>query len=226
MNGIERYNLVDEAYKRIKAEILSARFIEGSKIPSENQLCKELNVSRVVVREALSRLRNEKIIVTFQGKGSFKANPNNFVGITLGKELTFEDFKQVMDFRAGIEYAAVRLAVKVASNQELENIKACAKDMSAAVGEEDFNAADYRFHYMIVKSSHNGLLLAALENCSELINGALKLMNSVKDAKEYAVNLHDKIADKLIKRDAKGAIELFENNGEYNIARMQEILKN
>lgn len=223
MEKIEKVSLVDQAYLRIKEDILSENFSEGKKIPSENQLCKSLNVSRVVIREALSRLRSEKIIVTYHGKGSYRANPNNFVGYGEGDcALDFEKFKVIMDFRAGIENAAVKLAVQYADDAELQEVKAYAEKMLET--REDFDEIDYGFHHSIVKASKNVLLLNAYENSAELIKNALKTMNSVKDAKEYAVKLHGQIADAIYKRDAKKAISLMENNGEYNFARMQEIL--
>ena len=56
--------LADEVYLKIKKHIFSGEYKEGSLLPSENKLTKLLNVSRVVVRDALERLREEKIIVT------------------------------------------------------------------------------------------------------------------------------------------------------------------
>ena len=223
MEKIEKVSLVEQAYSIIKEEILSNDFAEGKKIPSENQLCKMLNVSRVVIREALSRLRSEKIIITYHGKGSYRANPNNFMDYGKDKDgLDFEKFKQIMDFRAGIENTAIKLAVQCADDNQLHIIKTYAEKMVNP--DEDFDQIDYTFHYLIVKASGNFLLQNAFESCEDLIKSSLKTMNSIKDAKEYAVNFHVQIADALIKRDSDKAISLMENNGEYNFARMQAIL--
>ena len=219
-----KYSLVDEAYKRIKEELLSQKFSEGSKIPSENQLCKQLNVSRVVVREALSRLRNEKLIITYQGKGSYLANPNNFIRYQNTGVFDFETFRAVMDFRTGIESVAVKLAVQNADDKDLSAVKEIHKKM--VNGEQDFNQLDYDFHYAIIKASKNVLLLNAYENCENLIKNALNATNSIEDGRAYAINLHGQIADALLKRDVKRVIMLTENNGEYNFARLQEIFKN
>ena len=223
MEKIEKVSLVEQAYSIIKEEILSNDFAEGKKIPSENQLCKMLNVSRVVIREALSRLRSEKIIVTYHGKGSYRANPNNFMDYGKDKDgLDFEKFKQIMDFRAGIENTAIKLAVQCADDNQLHIIKTYAEKMVNP--DEDFDQIDYTFHHLIVKASGNFLLQNAFESCEDLIKSALKTMNSIKDAKEYAVNFHVQIADALIKRDSDKAISLMENNWEYNFDRMQAIL--
>ena len=128
---IERYSLVDEAYKRIKEEVLSDKFSEGDLIPSENALSKALSVSRVVIREALSKLRSERIIVTYQGMGSFKSNPKNFLNYSVGqKEVTLEKFKEITEFRGVIENGAILSAVKNASDEELNKVLLCAEKMA------------------------------------------------------------------------------------------------
>ncbi len=45
------------------------------KIPSERQLCERLSVSRMTIRQALSRLKEEGVIYTRHGKGVFVAEP-------------------------------------------------------------------------------------------------------------------------------------------------------
>jgi GntR family transcriptional regulator len=45
----------------------------GSKIPSESELCRELGVSRVTVREALRELVRADMLVKVHGKGTFVA---------------------------------------------------------------------------------------------------------------------------------------------------------
>ena len=48
----------------------------GAQIPSEHDLCAELHVSRVTLREALRELVREKLLFKIQGKGTFVAlNP-------------------------------------------------------------------------------------------------------------------------------------------------------
>ncbi|MEM5592414.1 winged helix-turn-helix domain-containing protein [Niallia circulans] len=60
----------------------------GSKIPSETQLQKLFNVSRVSIRSAIQRLRDLGIVVTYQGKGTFVSDDIN------GKSIN--DFVPVM----------------------------------------------------------------------------------------------------------------------------------
>lgn len=222
---IQRPTLADEAYKRIKADILSGNFKEGDPIPSEHQLSRSLNVSRVVVREALQRLRDEKRIVTYHGKGSFVANAENFTSDKAAyiSELDYQSFKDIMELRACIEYGAIAAAVENADDRELKTIKAYAERMQAARGDDDaFDRADYDFHLAILRCSHNRMYVSVTEHCNAQIMLCLRVMNRVHGSREYALDLHAKIADCLCARNAKGAINLLKNNGEYNLARMRE----
>lgn len=60
----------------IRHRITTGHYAPGSQIPSENELCRELNVSRVTLREALRELVRDDMLVKIQGKGTFvNANP-------------------------------------------------------------------------------------------------------------------------------------------------------
>jgi GntR family transcriptional regulator len=61
--------------ERLKAEILGGRRKPGAKLPSEAELTAQLGVSRITVRQALSDLQKEGLVLKVHGKGSFVAAP-------------------------------------------------------------------------------------------------------------------------------------------------------
>lgn len=64
-------------YMQLK-DILASRIAEGrfeEQLPSERRLCKEFNVSRTTVREALRELSQQGLIETVPGRGAFVAAP-------------------------------------------------------------------------------------------------------------------------------------------------------
>ena len=67
-NGIPLYIQIKEW---LKAEIASGRISEGSRIPGEYDLSKNLNVSRGTVREAIRELIEEGALYTIHGRGTF-----------------------------------------------------------------------------------------------------------------------------------------------------------
>jgi GntR family transcriptional regulator len=62
-----------QAQKMISLYIRQQRLKPGDRIPSETELCELMAVSRTVVRQALSELVYQGVLVKEQGKGSFVA---------------------------------------------------------------------------------------------------------------------------------------------------------
>ena len=82
------------------------------KLPSEAELIEEYAVSRTVVREAVTRLRAEGLVETFQGRGSFVLavpEPTSFT-VESAAIRTHHDVLAMIDFRIGVESEAAALA--------------------------------------------------------------------------------------------------------------------
>ncbi|MCP4753028.1 MAG: GntR family transcriptional regulator [Proteobacteria bacterium] len=57
--------------KTVKNKIMSGHYERGSKLPSEENIGKELGVSRITIRQAFSQLEQEGWITRQRGKGTF-----------------------------------------------------------------------------------------------------------------------------------------------------------
>jgi GntR family transcriptional regulator len=57
----------------LESALVSNRYQDGDRLPSEAQLCDAYGVSRTVVRQALGDLESEGLIVRVKGRGSFVA---------------------------------------------------------------------------------------------------------------------------------------------------------
>lgn len=66
----------------LKEEIDIGKYKPGDKIPSENEICQKLNISRNTVQQAVTSLVSEGILFREQGKGTFVAEKKVFNGIT------------------------------------------------------------------------------------------------------------------------------------------------
>ena len=81
--------LYKEIYLDILEEIRSGTLKIGDKIPSENDLAKKFNVSRITTKRALDMLAQRNIIVRYRGKGSFVANAQpDLISSTIGEKET------------------------------------------------------------------------------------------------------------------------------------------
>ena len=70
---------------KIKKEIRTGILKPGDKLPSESEMQKKYNISRVTIRNAMAELESEGYIIKVQGKGSFVAHSDMLrlpVGVT------------------------------------------------------------------------------------------------------------------------------------------------
>ena len=76
--GLDRRSRVPLYYQLqelLHQQIASGRFRVGDALPSEGELCRLFGVSRIVVRQALEVLEDDREIIRRQGKGTFVAEP-------------------------------------------------------------------------------------------------------------------------------------------------------
>lgn len=65
----------------LRAQISRKLFVPGSKLPSENELCREYGVTRPTVRQALEGLVREGLLYKHRGKGAFVTSPPSPIGL-------------------------------------------------------------------------------------------------------------------------------------------------
>ena len=73
-------------YSQLK-DLLRTRILDGtypphSRMPSESELGKAFDVSRITVRQALGDLQKEGLIFKIHGKGTFVAKPKAFQNVS------------------------------------------------------------------------------------------------------------------------------------------------
>ena len=59
----------------IKRNITAGTLNPGDQLPSESELCKNFDISRSTVRQAVSMLEDEGLVVRKQGRGTYVAEP-------------------------------------------------------------------------------------------------------------------------------------------------------
>src|SRR5699024_9891132 len=98
--------------EEIKNKIRSGEFPLNSKLPSENELAKMFNASRVPVREALSALSSHGIIESVHGGGNW-VRPKPFEKLldnSLIEVISYEQIIELLETRIILETKAASLA--------------------------------------------------------------------------------------------------------------------
>lgn len=129
----------DQAYAALRGAIVSAQLEPGRRL-SENQLAELIGVSRTPVRDALARLRDERLVAIVPQLGTF---------------VTFIDREAVADahfVREALEVEAVRIAAQRAGAQGVEALRANLVAQERAVAADDaeaFARLDDDLHHLL-----------------------------------------------------------------------------
>jgi DNA-binding GntR family transcriptional regulator len=186
-----------EIYKKIKFDILNLKIKDGDFLTLA-ELADKYNVSKTPVRDALGALEIQGYLKSLPRKGY------------LVKPVTQKSIRESFQMRIIFEKAAVSIAVKSASDSELEFIMELAMKFPNNSGNnkiEEFNELNNIFHMSIIKATHNSLLIEMSEGIMENLSRILRLdCNNIEFANEKEEHIN--IAKALIQRDSKKAEEL------------------
>jgi GntR family transcriptional repressor for pyruvate dehydrogenase complex len=167
LHPIQKSNLVNEAYDQLLHMLASGQYPEGSKLPSETQLCEAFGVSRVTVRSAMSKLVALGIVENQQGYGyrvrdmNVGLYANTILPCILAKA---SELIAVTEFRIGVESTAARLAALRATEEEIQRMRQACEDAGKSRDSWDaFAKYDMAFHHMIANASRNPLFIRTNE---------------------------------------------------------------
>jgi DNA-binding GntR family transcriptional regulator len=146
--GSSSTSLTEAAYQALRADILACRISPGEKLKM-NEMCNALGVSLGAVREALSRLSAEGLVVSEAQKG-FRAAP-----------VSVEDLEDLNGTRVEIETLCLRRAVErgdveweigiVSAFHRLSRIRERVSGDELRISEE-WAAAHREFHAALVQA--------------------------------------------------------------------------
>lgn len=142
-------SLAHKAFLELRKKILSNQLLPNTRL-KEDEWAKKIGVSRMAVREALTRLLGEDLLVLGE-KGGYYVKP-----------LLPSDVHEIRELRELMELGAVRLAFKKMSREQFATLEKICDDFSLMVQKGYYNGAleaDMKFHETLVEYSGNNKLL-------------------------------------------------------------------
>src|SRR3954471_16900978 len=120
-----RGTLTDKVAEALVRLIRGGEYPAGSRLPSEKEMAERFGVSRTVVREAVSRLKSEGLVESFQGKGVFVRRRSADVPFRIDQRATdsVRSVLHIVELRKGIEAEAAALAAARRSEAEVKEIR-------------------------------------------------------------------------------------------------------
>ncbi len=146
--GLERTTTPEGVYRVLRAAILDGTVPPGGQL-RERDIATDLGVSRSPLREALTRLEEEGLIVKFPFRGAFVV------------EVSARDVAEIASIRLLVEPYARELALETLRGPERPRLTQTIEDLRQATDKGDIPAsidAHLQFHRLFYDFSGHGVL--------------------------------------------------------------------
>lgn len=207
-------SLADQVAAALTDEIRSGRWPVGSKLPTEVRLVEQLGVSRTVVREAISRLRNAGLVEPRQGSGVFVLQPNTTpLDLAVAEHHTPETkvkVLQIVEVRRAVEAEAACLAAERATPANVRAMRDAlvALDLAVADGGDGVDE-DLGFHRTIADASNNPVMAATVHYLGEVLRTGMLITRANEarraDFLREVRDEHARIVDAIEAGDSEAA---------------------
>ena len=186
---------------------IEKRFTAGDKLPNENELSAELNVSRTTLREAIRILVAYNILEIQRGRGTFVTQTAFEKEPDLGQLSDIKvNAKDLYEMRLIFEPEAAYLAAIRGTDAEIKRILEFGKKIEQEIkAGQDRTDNEHSFHKAIAQATHNEFMNQLMPILYQAIAKGVTLSAMSQKAVSDTVNDHRMIMDFLEQRNAEGA---------------------
>lgn len=208
------WTLADQAYEQVLTLIIEGEFPPGTRLPTEVSLSEQMGVSRPILRQALKRLREDGVVISRQGSGSFVQKQPDRAVLNFAPVGSIADIQRTFEFRATIEPDAAALAARRWSSQDMIAIKQGLAELDKCIDEGSLGAnADEELHVSICAATDNHYYVSARASMKSQIligmNLARRLTLAASTARlELVQKEHYALVAAIERRDADEAKHL------------------
>lgn len=169
--------------KVLRGEILSGKYQPGDRL-NESQIARELNISRIPVREALSQLQDQGLVMNHERRGMFVTH------------LGDEEVQQINSLRIILETEALRLARARMTPAVLAKLTRLVEQMEVWDGSLlDAAALDLEFHREIWRASGNPYLEKTLDGLVTALFAHKAIEHVSQEIRRWRLNHHRALLD-------------------------------
>lgn len=202
----QKRSLADDVVERLREAIWSERLAPDQRL-REEVLAEFLGVSRGPVREALTQLEREGLVIKHPNRGAIVAR------------LSREDLEEVFSLRMALEQFAIRQAVRNADADHMAEMQALIDTMSAYVDRgitpQEAAKLDLQFHEIIYKSAKHKRLHSFWSILRPQIHIFLLWRNVANPdfrIRENIIDSHQALLDAIRDRDEARAVQKIEEH--------------
>jgi GntR family transcriptional repressor for pyruvate dehydrogenase complex len=176
---IRQKKISEEIVEQMKTLIFKGKLKPGKKLPGERDLAKDLNVSRVSLREALNTLQGMGLIEIQRGNRTFvrpvttRSIYDPLVAYTKSTSL---NLLKAFEVRKYLEVGSISLAAERATADEIRKLEGILGEMEEDYRKNRLGAkADHDFHVTLVEATHNEAYIHTLNTFYDLLQEGLRI---------------------------------------------------
>jgi DNA-binding GntR family transcriptional regulator len=169
--------------RMLREQILGGRYRPGDRL-NESQIAREFAISRIPVREALSHLQEQGLVMNHERRGMFVT------------QLSPDEVQQINSLRMVLEAEAMRLARARMTEDVMEELTGLVAQMDAWDGPL-LNAAalDRTFHAVIWRAAGNPYLERTLDSLTTPLFAHKALEHVSREIRRWRLNHHRELLD-------------------------------
>ena len=219
---MEQKELVTErVIKDIKTMIQTNELKPGQRFPSERTLSQRFGVSRNSVREALHYFEVIGLASARVGSGTYLVDDEEALQKVLDARQVIGQYNwmEMVQARRVVEIGIVKLAAinanredKIAIRNALNRVNETSKNAKTERGLTEHIMADYNFHRMIARSTHNAILMELQATMKGVILSGVEVWRNLSDTMDVANPAHIRIAEAIEKNDPEAAVRSMEEH--------------
>lgn len=180
------------AYERVRDLLVTLDVPPGAPL-GEADLMRRVGVGRTPLREALSRLAAERLVVVHPRRGTFAA------------EINIADLALITDLRAELEGLAAERAATWATADDRAELQRLVAHPAASDAPADAMALDTRIHRSLYEAAHNPFLV---ETATRYHNLSMRIwylfVDRLHDLAGH-VDEHRLLVERVVAGDGQGA---------------------
>jgi len=210
LEPIPRQSLVDVVAERIRGLIDREHLAPGERLPGELALVAQLQVSRPVLREAISRLESVGLLTVRRGRGIFVGDKGSLTScirlVRTAMSISAKELIRFAELRMAIEIHAARRAAQTATPEQLAELE----ELCRAIDREENDhieaiQADFQFHQKIVEITGNELMINVMQVLHEFVMAGMVHTTPQPRNRANSRVLHGRILDAIRAGDADAA---------------------
>lgn len=197
-----RVSAMEAVLGHLRSAIERGDYAVGDKLPSEAELCRRLEVSRPVLREALRALQTMGLTVSRTGKGTFVMS--NTV-----EDPTFGDYaaSDLLEVRRHVEIPVAGYAAVRRTSEDLDHLAHLLDRMEHETDTTAWVAMDTLFHLAVAQAAQNPVFRRVIEEIRDALARQSAFLNELGGRREQSNREHRAIVEALIDRSEHDAVE-------------------